>query len=298
MRASRRSSSVDRVLLAALAAEAEAQRRAVDLDVAVAQGGQAERVVGPRVLLVADADQRRLEQAHDRRQHLLARQAAAAPRSRSTRARMRGSAAPKASMRVVLGLVADVAPARVVAVLLAARARRGRSPGCGRRGDGQIQTSVQAGGIAERRGCARACRASRSRPAVGVDVGEARARPAGAGCPGPVVDDVAQAGELGGLRPGRWRLSPVARVAGSTYRGSPQVACRSLPASTRANLGAEVDQHLHHGAAAQRLLHALLQRSRAEWLRLTSGARETAPPRPGGSPPPSPRACRAGCRAW
>ncbi|HLH18486.1 MAG TPA: hypothetical protein VKX45_14790 [Bryobacteraceae bacterium] len=63
------------VLLAALAAETEHQTSAVDADVAVAHGGQAEGLVLPCVFIVAHADERGLEQPHDRRQHLLARQA-------------------------------------------------------------------------------------------------------------------------------------------------------------------------------------------------------------------------------
>src|SRR6267142_2679134 len=69
---------VHRVLLAALATELKAQGGPGRLHVAVAQRGEAERLVGARVLLVAHAHARGLEQAHDGGQHLLARQAAAA----------------------------------------------------------------------------------------------------------------------------------------------------------------------------------------------------------------------------
>ena len=65
----------DSVLHAALAAEAEPHRRAVHAHLARAQRGEAEGVVGARVLLVADADARGLEQAHDGGEHLVARQA-------------------------------------------------------------------------------------------------------------------------------------------------------------------------------------------------------------------------------
>src|SRR6185503_3318160 len=77
-----------------------------------------ERGVLPRVLLVADADESRLEEPHHGRQHFLARQArtreividaAAYPRQRARE----GDDAP------VFRLVAHLAPARVIAILLA-----------------------------------------------------------------------------------------------------------------------------------------------------------------------------------
>ena len=83
---------------AALAAKAEADVAAVDLGVPVAQGRQAEAVVGLRVFAVADAEQGQLEQPDDRRQHPLARQAVPAqigvdarpdPRQRPANASMR-----------------------------------------------------------------------------------------------------------------------------------------------------------------------------------------------------------------
>ena len=46
--------------------------RVVETRVAVAQRRQPERIVGTRVLLVADTDQRRLEQPHDGREDLVA----------------------------------------------------------------------------------------------------------------------------------------------------------------------------------------------------------------------------------
>ena len=97
------------------------------------------------VFLVADADQRRLEQAHHRRQHLVAREAAEREVG-STRRRIRGSAWPKSSRRSNLSR-RDLAPARVVAVLLATLGvAAGRLEVAVR--IGQIHTSVQAGGTA------------------------------------------------------------------------------------------------------------------------------------------------------
>ncbi len=109
----------DLVDLAALAAELEGDRAAVDLDVAVAHRGQAEALVVAGVLRVADADQRGLEQAHDGRQHLLARQAAAPEVGLDARADRRQRAAEH-QHAVELVRVAHRAPAAVVAVLLAA----------------------------------------------------------------------------------------------------------------------------------------------------------------------------------
>src|SRR3954468_31908 len=62
--------------LAALALEFEFQLAAIDRDMAVAQGRQAKTVVGLGVILIADADQRRLEQMHDDGENLLTRQVA------------------------------------------------------------------------------------------------------------------------------------------------------------------------------------------------------------------------------
>jgi len=62
------------VELAALAAELEFDAPAAHLHVPVAHGGQAEGIVLLGVALVADADAGPLEQLHDERQHLAARQ--------------------------------------------------------------------------------------------------------------------------------------------------------------------------------------------------------------------------------
>ena len=109
----------DVVELARLALEAEPDRRAGDSRVAVAQRRQAERLVVARVLVVADADQRLLEELHHGRHDLRARQA-------GRRDVGVGPAAQRRQRRgeiedaVVLRFVADLAPARVIAMLLAA----------------------------------------------------------------------------------------------------------------------------------------------------------------------------------
>src|SRR5262249_20411720 len=111
---------------AALAAKAEPEPRAVHPHLPLAQRGEPERFVLASVLLVADARSRRLEQPHHRREHFLARQAGAREiaRNASPDGLRRGRArAPPAVFR----LVAHLAPAPVVAVLLAlARVAAGR----------------------------------------------------------------------------------------------------------------------------------------------------------------------------
>src|SRR6266540_6347825 len=64
------------VLDAALAAEAERDARAADVDVPAAHRRQAEGAVVARVLVVPDPDQRCLEQPDDGREDPLARQPA------------------------------------------------------------------------------------------------------------------------------------------------------------------------------------------------------------------------------
>ena len=89
---------VDLVLDPALAPELEPDRLPADPDVPVAHRGQAERLVGPGVFLVADPDQGRLQEPDDRRQHLLARQPGRA-RSASVRFRIAGNAEANAIIR-------------------------------------------------------------------------------------------------------------------------------------------------------------------------------------------------------
>src|SRR5439155_17669639 len=107
---------LDLVVHAALAAEAEEELAASHAHLAFAQRREAERGVLPRVLLVADADARGLEQAHHGGKHFLARQtgkgevAAHLPPD----ARQRAS---EGDHPAVLVFVARFAPARVIAVL-------------------------------------------------------------------------------------------------------------------------------------------------------------------------------------
>jgi hypothetical protein len=82
---------------AALALEFEANSGALRLHMPVAQGSQAEALVGPGVGIVADADQCQLQQPHHGGQNLFARERALArigvhPRADEGRAR------PKAAM--------------------------------------------------------------------------------------------------------------------------------------------------------------------------------------------------------
>jgi hypothetical protein len=91
---------------------------ALDVDVARAQGGQAEGLVGARIFLIADTHHRQLQQVHDGGQHFFAGQA------RQLHARDGGAdggqGVAKAEHALVLDVVAHLAPARMVAVLLAA----------------------------------------------------------------------------------------------------------------------------------------------------------------------------------
>src|ERR671925_673793 len=104
---------------AALAAEAELKLRAIYPHLPRAQRGEAEGAVLARVFIVAYAYTRRLEQPHHAGEHFFARQAGEAqivphpaPDARQGAGEL-GHAA-------ILRLVADFAPARMVAVLLAA----------------------------------------------------------------------------------------------------------------------------------------------------------------------------------
>ena len=70
--------SGERPLLAALAGEVEANFSALDRDMLASEGREPVALIGSRIFVIADTDQRRLQKAHDRRQNLLARQAAQA----------------------------------------------------------------------------------------------------------------------------------------------------------------------------------------------------------------------------
>ena len=110
------------MLLAALAAKAQAQLAAGHGGVTIAQRRQAERLVLARVFLVADPHVGRVEQADDRREHRLAARLRADGRRQVglhalSDARQRGTELEHALELV--GVLGD-APVGVVAVLLAA----------------------------------------------------------------------------------------------------------------------------------------------------------------------------------
>jgi hypothetical protein len=117
------------VLLAALAAKAQAQAIAGHGGVAIAQRRQPERLVLARVFLVADAHEGRVEEANDRRQH-----GVAARHRADRRGEVGGDALPDARQRraelehalELVGVLGE-APVGVIAILLApARVASGR----------------------------------------------------------------------------------------------------------------------------------------------------------------------------
>src|SRR5690606_6845188 len=113
-------------LLTALPHEAEAHLRAVHLDVVGAQGGEPEGAVVAAVGVVADPDERPVEQADRQRDDLLDRQPGPAEVRVDPGAQV-GQRATEVAEAVELRLVTHLAPARVVAVLLAAPVV---APGC------------------------------------------------------------------------------------------------------------------------------------------------------------------------
>ena len=189
MRARRRSLHVERERLAALAPEGEAQRRAVDLDVAVAQRGQAEGVVLraysslPTRISVVSSSRTTVASTFSRGRPGRARSAS----TRRADARQRRAEGDHA---VVLGLVAHLAPARVVAVLLAAPVVAAGGLEVAVRRAGRSRRRVQAGGMASER-----MRASVASSRTGAAVRQPVAKPLPARrarMPGLLVGDVAQ----------------------------------------------------------------------------------------------------------
>jgi len=106
-----------RPFLAALAAKLETDVRPLHPGVAVAQGGQAKASVLGDVIIVADADERRFEQAHDGRENLFTRHAAT-PQMRLDRAADGRENLRKKHHVFELGDVAHRAKIRVIAILL------------------------------------------------------------------------------------------------------------------------------------------------------------------------------------
>ena len=191
------------MLDAALAAKTEAQLRRPDLHVPILERGQAERLVGARILLVADANERGFEQPGHGREHLLPRQPGPPQIGRDPPAQPRQRVSERDHARV-LGAVALLAPARVIAVLLApARVPprrlqvalgKGTDPDVTPGGrHGELANALQrrrvaddvAGRILDREGID---------PATPLPHLLAQAAPPQ---PGPVVVDIAQAGGAG-----------------------------------------------------------------------------------------------------
>ena len=109
---------VNRVFDAALAFEAEVERGALDGDVAVAHGGEAVGVVGAGVLFIADADEGGLHEADDGGEDFGARHVGEGKVMLDARA-YGGESLAEEEHALVFGLVAHLAPAGMVAALLA-----------------------------------------------------------------------------------------------------------------------------------------------------------------------------------
>jgi hypothetical protein len=161
------------VVLAALAGEIERNGRALDGDVAVAHRGQPVGVIGFGILRVADANGGRLQQTDDRRQHLGPGQAGQRQVALYLCADLRQGVAEE-QHAFVLGLVADLAPARMIAALLA---RPGIAPG-------GLQVAVGIGADPHPRPGRRDDQRADSRqslgvvygPAIGADIAESAAK--------------------------------------------------------------------------------------------------------------------------
>src|SRR4029079_9407718 len=143
----------DAVELAALAAELEFHAGAIHLHVAVAHGRQAEGIVLLGVTLVAYADAGPLEQLHEEREHLAARQPGDGHVGAHLAADARQGPRECGEALELVG-VAQLAPARVLAILLAAArvparglqvaALVGADPHVGpRRGDGEAPDPLE-----------------------------------------------------------------------------------------------------------------------------------------------------------
>src|SRR6185437_3049148 len=200
--------------------EPEGDAGALDLDVTLAHRRQAERPVLPRVLVVADADAGLVQEADDRRYHpgLAERMAGDVafdppPDPRQRRGERQHS--------VVLGLVSQLPPARVVAVLLAPAgvAARGLEMPLRRRADPHVRPCRRDGERLD----PRPLLGVGDRAPVGVEVLEPTATPAPADA-GPVVARVAQAGllrRLAGVLSRRRHVHGVPTGARSSFLARP-----------------------------------------------------------------------------
>lgn len=191
----------DVVLDAALALEAEPDATAVHVHVPGTQGGQAVGAVVAGVAVVADADQGGVEQRNRQGHHLVATEAGQAQLGVDVPAQPRQRLAEAQQALVLVG-IAYLAPARVVAVLLAPTGVAagglemavgvGTDPdlAIGRR-NGQLVQPADLLGVADAL-------------AVGIEIDEALALPASTDARLAVVD-VAEAGGQGGDI--RWRCA-------------------------------------------------------------------------------------------
>src|SRR5690606_4149398 len=217
---------IDVLLDAALAAELKADRIALQVDVLRAQRRQPKRLVDARVLLVADADQRRLQEPDDASQHLLAGQAAHAQVVVGALADDRQDGGEVHQM-VVLVSVADLAPALVVDVLLPAAVvpPGGLNVAGGVWADPDISPGRRNGQLLD----PRAHLAVADRLAVRVAVAEATPS-SPASDARALVGDVAQARGLRGLGSVRWRELAQRRVLLDACSDDWYTGRRSLPA--------------------------------------------------------------------
>ena len=215
--------NVDGVLLAALAAEMKVNARALDDHVLFAHGRQAERRVRPRVLLVPHPDERDFEEAHHRREHLLSRETGP-PQLFVAALPQRGQGAGEGQDSFVLGVVPDLAPARMVAVLLASSLV---SPGC-------LDVAVRHGADPDVRPGGRDDERPDPGEHVGITDGLAlavqvaeRLAPGLAGQARLMVADVAEPGLLGGGRAFGWcswinASGPCSLGAAGLFSGTPR----------------------------------------------------------------------------
>ena len=181
------------MLAAGLAAESETDACAAHRCVAVLERRQAERAVEPGVLVVADADQRQLEQLDDGRQDLLPRHPGLGQVGVAALADLRQDPG-EVDEALELGVVAPGPPAVVVAVLLAALgvAAGGLEVAGGIRADPDVGPG----------------RRDRQRPDPSQDravadqlaIGPAIAEPAAAPLPGDARARVGRVAETGGAR--------------------------------------------------------------------------------------------------
>src|SRR5579859_2111714 len=114
------------MFLSTFAPEMEMYLSSCHFDMAATQGGQSIRVVLAHIFLVPHANERGIEQAHNRRQHFYIGQARQRKVARNSLADS-WKRLTKGDHAIILGLVAHLSPARMIAVLFAPF---GIPPGC------------------------------------------------------------------------------------------------------------------------------------------------------------------------